>query len=142
MAGPGDSARPPRGWYAEAAMPERPTRATDELYAVSPAAFVTARNRLAAALQRAGRTEEAAAVKRLRKPTPAVWAINQVARRDRSAVARFVESVDRLRRAHFTEPGRLAQAAEEQRAALEALVQQALAALAEAGLRPPTAAAS
>jgi hypothetical protein len=120
-------------------MAERPTRATDELYTVSPAEFVIVRNRLAAKLQRAGRTEDAAAVKRLQKPTPAVWAINQVARLDRSAMARFVELVDRLRRAHFTEPGRLAQAAEEQRAALEALVQQALAALAEAGLRPPAA---
>jgi hypothetical protein len=123
-------------------MAERPARATDELYTVSPADFVMARNRLAAELQRAGRPDEAAAIKRLRKPSLAVWAINQVARRDRSAMTRFVESVDRLRRAHFTEPGRLAQAAEEQRAALEALLQQALAALARAGLRPAAATAS
>jgi hypothetical protein len=119
-------------------MAERPAPATDELYTVSPADFVTARNRLAADLQRAGRHEDAAAIKRLRKPSPAVWAINQVARRDPAAMTRFVESVDRLRRAHFTEPGRLAQATEEQRAALEALLQQALAGLADAGL--PTAA--
>jgi hypothetical protein len=115
-------------------MAEALSRETDRLYTVPPKDFVKARDALAAELRKTGRTAEAAEVAKLRKPTPAVWAINQVAQADPAAVTRFIDTVDRLKRAHFGEPGPLAQATEDQRAALEGLLKRAKALLAKVGL--------
>ncbi|MEY2420549.1 MAG: hypothetical protein QOI95_616 [Acidimicrobiaceae bacterium] len=51
-----------------------------DLYAVDPTEFVAARDELARQLKSAGRREEAAAVKALRRPPVPVWALNSVAR--------------------------------------------------------------
>ena len=64
----------------------------DELADVPPEQFVAARDELAKQLKADGQAEEAAAVKKLRKPTVAQWIIEQV-RRHRS------EAVDALRAA-------------------------------------------
>lgn len=52
----------------------------DRLYAVPPEEFVAARNALAKELRSAGRRADAAVVAKLRRPTPAAWALDQVAR--------------------------------------------------------------
>jgi hypothetical protein len=58
-------------------MPETP----DELADVPPEEFVDARDELATRLKSEDKAEEAAAVKKLRKPTVARWVTDQVRRR-------------------------------------------------------------
>ena len=67
------------------------------LYTLPLAEFTPARNALAARLRKAGQADEAEAVKTLKKPTPLVWAINQVARQEPAAIRDFLEAVARLR---------------------------------------------
>jgi DNA repair exonuclease SbcCD ATPase subunit len=124
------------------AMVEALPRETARLYAAPLADFVKVRDALAAELKAAGRSAEAADIKKLRKPSPAVWAINRAAQADPDAVRRFIEAVDRLKRAHFGEPGGLAKATADQRAALDHLLERARAVLASAGLPPSTAVAA
>src|SRR5439155_128287 len=63
----------------------------DGLYGLPLDEFTAARNRLARTLAQEGdpRAEE---VRRLPKPTPAVWAINQLARREPRAVRRLLSA--------------------------------------------------
>jgi len=72
-----------------------------------------------------------------RKPTIVVLAINAAARREPKAVERFLESVERLKRAQVTGK-RVTEATQVQRAALKQLLDRAHAAVAESG-REPTA---
>ncbi len=69
-------------------MPDTP----DELADVPPEEFVAARDELANRLKAEGNAEEAAAVKKLRKPTVARWVTEQVRRR-------HTREVDALREA-------------------------------------------
>jgi hypothetical protein len=69
-------------------MPDTP----DELADVPPEEFVAARDELAKRLKAEGNAEEAAAVKKLRKPTVARWVTEQVRRR-------HTREVDALREA-------------------------------------------
>jgi hypothetical protein len=69
----------------------------DELFAAPLDEFTATRNRLAKALRADGRGEEADAVAALRKPSPAVWAVNRLAREERSAVRGLVQAAERLR---------------------------------------------
>ncbi len=52
----------------------------ERLYALPPASFTAARQELAARLRGEGRRQDAAAVKALRRPTPASWAVNRLLR--------------------------------------------------------------
>jgi hypothetical protein len=70
--------------------PERPDE-SDDLYALDPSEFVTARNDLVRQLKADGRRDEAATVARLRRPTPSAWALNVVARRDPDLVQRALD---------------------------------------------------
>ena len=97
----------------------------ERLHAVPPGEFTATRNRIAAELRKAGRPAEAQAVARLRRPSPALWAVNQLARGGRQDLAAFVEAVDRLRRVQLRDPRAAADALRAQRAALEALVARA-----------------
>ena len=72
----------------------------DELYGLPLDEFVPARNALARELRNAGRREEAAEVAGLRKPSVAAWAVNQLVRTQRRAVAELLEAGDGLRAAH------------------------------------------
>lgn len=112
------------GWEAE----------VDALFRVPLTEFVSARNALAARLQKTGQTTEAAAVKRMRRPTVPVWTINQIAHQDAEAVRQLVEAVDRLREAHFSGAGQIAQAREHQRAVLNGLLGRAKTVLTDAGI--------
>jgi len=70
----------------------------DALYGREPDAFVAARDDLVRRLRSAGRKEDAASVKRLRRPTVAAWALNQLSRGHGDAVARLIRQGDDLRR--------------------------------------------
>lgn len=62
----------------------------DELFALAPSEFTAARNDLVKRLKAANRTDEAAAVKALRRPTVPAWAVNQTARRNPAAVEALI----------------------------------------------------
>jgi hypothetical protein len=67
------------------------------LYGLPLAEFTPARSALATRLRKAGQQEQAEVVKALKKPTPPVWAINQVARREPAAIRECLDAVTRLR---------------------------------------------
>jgi hypothetical protein len=69
----------------------------DDLYAIPPASFTDARNDLAQRLKQAGQGDAAARVKQLRKPTVALWAVNQLARRHPDDVRALLDAGERLR---------------------------------------------
>jgi hypothetical protein len=58
----------------------------DELYALDPADFVAGRTALVRRLRAEKRRDVAAEVAKLRRPTPAAWAVNQLARARRGEV--------------------------------------------------------
>jgi hypothetical protein len=72
----------------------------DELYGLPLDRFTPERNALAKELRNAGRREEATEVAALRKPSVAAWAVNQLVRTQRKAVAELFEAGDALRAAH------------------------------------------
>ena len=71
----------------------------DDLYAIPPGEFTRARDERAKALRKEGKREEADAVKALRKPTVAAWALNQLARRRAKGVERLLAAGEELRAA-------------------------------------------
>ncbi len=71
----------------------------DELYSAPLDEFVARRTALAKELKAEGRTDEAAEVSGMRKPTVPVWAANQLARRNRPAVEKLLGASDALRTA-------------------------------------------
>ena len=81
-----------------------PDRRIRELYAVSPTEFVAARDALARSLATEG-SADAARVKRLRRPTLAVWLLNAVARERPDDVTRLFAAGDRLRQAQIRAVG-------------------------------------
>jgi hypothetical protein len=102
-------------------------RERDRLYGLPLEEFVRARNGLAARLRKAGKTDAAAEIATLRKPSAPLWAINQLARTDPAAVTRLLDATDALRSAQLGrdrggDPGARAAA---QRAALDQLVDRA-----------------
>jgi hypothetical protein len=66
---------------------EAAARAPEDLYGLPLEEFTPARDALARELRAAGRKDEAAEVKSLRKPTVAAWALNRTARDHPDAVA-------------------------------------------------------
>jgi hypothetical protein len=71
--------------------------AIDRLYALRLDEFTAARDELARSLRRAGDDGTAAAVKRLRKPSVAAWALNRVRRKDPRRSDELIEAGRRLR---------------------------------------------
>jgi len=108
------------------------------LYAVPLGEFTRRRDELAARLRAAGRRDEAAAVRRLKKPSVPVWTINTLAHDDADAVRAFVEATDRLKRAQLDRTA-LAGATQAQRRALRILMRSVDAILGRAGVRPAAA---
>lgn len=76
-----------------------PVREPDDLYGLPLDEFTAARNALARALKDQGRADDAAAVKKLKKPPVSAWAVNQLARDDPDGIARLMDLVDRLKEA-------------------------------------------
>lgn len=100
--------------------------ATAELYGLDPKDFVLARNDLARRLRKAGERSLAAEVAKLRRPSPAAWAVNQLARGHRSDLEELVRLGQALRAAQDgalagAEPGDLRQAGRARRDAVSRL---------------------
>ena len=72
---------------------------TDELYELPPSEFTRARDERAKELRKSGDREAADAVKALRKPTVAAWALNQLSRRRSKELGRLLSAGERLRAA-------------------------------------------
>ena len=71
----------------------------DGLYALDPGEFVAARNELARRLRKEGQKQLAGEVAKLRRPSPAAWAVNQLARRHGDELERLVRAGEELRAA-------------------------------------------
>lgn len=113
-----------------------------ELFGVPPAEFVKARDAQAKELRAAGREAEAKQVAALRRPTAAVWAVNQLARRAPGEVEALLEASDRVRKAQMRGAAgdELRAAMSEQRAALAKLERAAEQILRGSGMQPSPAA--
>ena len=101
----------------------------DELFELDPEEFVGARDALARRLRSAGQKEEAAAVKALRRPTVAAWALNQLVRRHgdevRALIAEGGELAVAQGRALAGEGAGLREATQRRREAIRQLAQRA-----------------
>jgi hypothetical protein len=111
---------------------------TDELYALDPGEFVAGRNDLAKRLRKSGDRERAAEVAKLRRPSPAAWAVNQLVRRHRADVEELVRLGEELRSAQDRalageESADLRQAGRARRDAVAQLAEQADRILVERG---------
>lgn len=69
----------------------------DRLYGLPLDEFTPARNELATRLRKAGQADAAERVRALRKPSVAVWTVNQLARRHPAEIEQLVGSGERLR---------------------------------------------
>jgi hypothetical protein len=74
-------------------------QAADELYGLPPGEFTPARDKRAKELRTGGDRDAANAVKALRKPTVAAWALNQLPRRRRKDLDELLSAGDDLRTA-------------------------------------------
>jgi hypothetical protein len=113
-------------------------RGADELYGLSLADFTQGRDELARRLRKEGRRDEADAVKALRKPTAAAWALNQLARRRPKDIERLLAAGKRLREAHEAllsggDRSTLQDASAAERELVDSLTRDATAVAAEAG---------
>ncbi len=110
----------------------------DRLFSLPPEEFIAARDDLAKRLKAEGRTEEAAEVKALHRPTVAAWAANQVARRNPSDVDELLKAGAELRAAQRklasgVKGEGFREAVDRRRRAVAALVKVAEEVLSEAG---------
>jgi hypothetical protein len=116
----------------------RTDRTIDALYAAPPGEFVKRRDALAKALREQGDREAAEQVKALRKPTVAARAVNQLAQKEKMRLRGLFTAGERLRAAHEdalaggVTPA-LAEARDDERAAIEELARAARALLEEQG---------
>jgi hypothetical protein len=115
-------------------MTPAPDERIARLYGLPLEEFTPERNALAAELRGEGDTAGAAAVKALRKPTAAAWAVNQLARAEPDLIETLLGAGGELRQAHRqAASGRgaaqLRAAAEAERAAVELLMARAPAVL-------------
>jgi hypothetical protein len=115
------------------------------LYAVAPEGFIAARDELAKQLTVEGEAAAAAAVKKLRRPTVAAWAVNQAARTAPQLVDDLLAAGERLAGAQrLALSGKrgtddMRAATEERRALIRQLTDVAVKALEEAGRPSDTA---
>jgi hypothetical protein len=110
----------------------------DALFDLAPEAFTSARDELAKRAASQDRTDEARAIKALRRPTVAAWAVNQLVRRRPEDVDELLETGTALRRAQRkvlsgVGGGDFRDASERRRRMVTRLVREAEAILREAG---------
>ncbi len=110
------------------------------LFRTPPDRFIAERDSLVKELRAAGRDDEAAAVKALRKPTATVWALNQLTQREPEAVAALFEAGRALRAAQSeaiagSSSSALVEAGASRRAAVARLINATVAILDEGGHR-------
>lgn len=110
----------------------------DELFALSPDRFTSARDELVRRLTENGEKEASTSVKRLRKPTLVAWALNQLPRRFGKDLKSLVEAGEALRTAQRkaasgVRDSGFQQATERRRSAVRNLTAKAVRVLSEAG---------
>ena len=88
-----------RGIRGGVLSPPRASDAVRDLYGLPPGEFIAARDRLAGELKEAGRADEAAEVKKLRRPSIVAWAVNAASRERPDDVGALREAGRELRRA-------------------------------------------
>ena len=71
----------------------------DELYALAPADFTSARDERVRQIRAAGQRDEAAAIKKLARPTASAWLVNQLARTVPEQMTRLYELGEELQEA-------------------------------------------
>jgi len=113
-------------------------QAVEELYGLPLEEFTKARDSLARATAKEQGKEAGAAVKALKKPSVAAWALNQLARRHPDGVGELLEAGARLRRAQTAtleggDPEELREASRAEAGEVEALAGIARSVLTEAG---------
>lgn len=102
-----------------------------DLYGLPLERFTEERNALAKELRRSGERDQAAQVSKLRKPSVAAWAVNQVVRTQKRDVEAMFKAGDALVQVQADllagggDPGSLRRAVEAERAAADALVDHA-----------------
>ena len=110
------------------------------LFRTPPDRFIAERDALVKELRAAGRGDDAAAVKAMRKPTATVWALNQLADREPDALAALFEAGRALRAVQSEAiagdtSGALVEAGSERRSAVGRLTRTTVAILDEGGHR-------
>ncbi len=116
--------------------------AVDELYGTPLEEFLPSRARLVAAAKADGDTDAAAAIKTLRKPTAAAWAVNLMARKRPDDLDRLADLAAELRDAQERLDGaRMTALARSRTALVDELVATLATVVAEAGGRLTAAAA-
>jgi hypothetical protein len=102
-----------------------------DLYGLPLDRFVAARGALAKSLRADGKRDEAAEVAKLRKPSVAAWAVNQLVRTQSREVKSLFKAGDQLQRAQADllagkgDAGKLRAAAEREREAVDELTEAA-----------------
>ena len=81
------------------------TEVADELYALTPAEFTAARDERAREARSAGQRDDAAAIKKLARPTTSAWLVNQLSREAPDQLRRLVEVAGELEEAQRTLAG-------------------------------------
>ncbi len=102
-----------------------------DLYGLPLERFTEERNALAKALRKEGRRDQAAAVSKLRKPSVAAWAVNQLVRTQGREIAALFDAGDALQQAQADllaksgDADSLRRARDDERVALERLMEKA-----------------
>lgn len=98
----------------------------DRLYGEPPDGFVAGRDKLARALKDEGSKEQAAAVKKLRRPSQAAALVNWLSHERATEMERFVKSVASMRDPAATADGtKLRAAVKAERESIQALLEEA-----------------
>src|SRR5438094_2149704 len=100
-------------------MTEPSESEVERLYGLSLDQFIPARDETARRLRDEGRREDAAAIKALRKPSNPAWVVNRLARQVPKIVDSQLTAGQRLRDTQLSGRGRLQDAMEDERAALD-----------------------
>jgi hypothetical protein len=120
-------------------MTELPAEA-ERLFSVEPGEFVAERGATARALKEAGRTDEAAAVEAIRKPSAVVFAVNRAARARPQAARAAAKAAEQVAKAQLGgDPDGFARARGELDESLDLLAEVALAHVAPEGKSPSEA---
>ena len=81
------------------------TGVADELYALTPTEFTAARDERAREARLAGQRDDAAAIKKLARPTTSAWLVNQLSREAPDQLGQLVEVAEALEEAQRTLAG-------------------------------------
>jgi DNA repair exonuclease SbcCD ATPase subunit len=81
------------------------TEVADELYGLPPAEFTAARDEQARAARTAGRRDDAAAIRKLARPTTSAWLVNQLTRHEARQLGRLFDLGEALQEAQRTLAG-------------------------------------